>query len=214
MGEGSDILHLVVVYAAQSVSRRSGLWEKLGELIHGIEEPLLVWGDFNTIIRLDERTGGNGRLTQDSLTLGDWVNESTLIDMGFRGSKFTWRRGRVVDTYIAKRLDRVLCNAIARLKWQEASVTHLPFLASDQTPLFIQLAPEQTGNPRRRPFHFEAAWLKHESFMELVKNSQNSDVSTPRALKSLKEKLKVWNREVFGDVQKRKEKLLADIKFV
>jgi len=67
----------------------------------------------------------------DSLEFGNWINEMALIDMGFNGNKFRWRRGRVAQTYIAKRLDRVLCSAHTRLRWQEASVSHLPFFSSD-----------------------------------------------------------------------------------
>ena len=119
-----EMLNLVVVYAAPSVSRRSGLWNCLQSVIQGIERPLIIGGDFNTIVRIDERTGGNGQL-------------SALIDMGFRGKQFTWRRGRSKQTYIAERLDRVLCCPQARLKWHEAMVTHLPFLSSDHTPLYV-----------------------------------------------------------------------------
>lgn len=93
VSDGAEILHLVVVYAAPTVSRRSGLWDKLGEMLQNIDEPLVVGGDFNTIVRLDERTGGNGRLSQDSATFSDWINDATLIDMGFKGHRFTWRRG-------------------------------------------------------------------------------------------------------------------------
>ncbi|CAA7042858.1 unnamed protein product [Microthlaspi erraticum] len=70
------------------------------------------------------------------------------------------------------------------------------------------------GNAGRRPFRFEAAWLKHSDFKQLVLTSWKGDISTPKALDSLRIILKKWNREVFGDVQKRKEKLLDDIKRV
>lgn len=59
---GDESMNLVVVYAAPTVSRRSGLWEELRGVINGLEGPLIIGGDFNTILRLDERTGGNGRL--------------------------------------------------------------------------------------------------------------------------------------------------------
>lgn len=214
VGEGLEVLHLVVVYAAPTVSRRSGLWDTLKGVIQGIDEPLVIGGDFNTIIRLDERTGGNGRLSLDSLAFGEWVNELSLIDMGFKGNQFTWRRGRVESTYVAKRLDRVLCNAHSRLKWQEALVTHLPFLSSDHTPLHVQLSPSPQCNPSRRPFRFEAAWLQHEGFQAMLQDSWNSQLTTPQALAGLREQLKRWNREVFGHVQKRKEKLMEEIKKV
>lgn len=211
---GTGVLNLVVVYAAPSASRRSGLWEKLGEVVRGLEEPLLIGGDFNTIVRTDERSGGNGQLSPDSLEFGNWINDSALIDMGFRGNKYTWRRCKVVNMFVAKRLDRVLCSAHLRLKWQEARVTHLPFLSSDHAPLYIQLCPEEECNPRRRPFRFEAVWLTHLGFKDLLVASWDAQLKTPEALNVLRVKLQKWNREVFGDVKRRKEVLLADIKKV
>lgn len=53
---GEETLNLIVVYAAPSVSRRSSLWGQLKDVIGGIERPLVIGGDFNTIVRLDERT--------------------------------------------------------------------------------------------------------------------------------------------------------------
>ncbi|CAA7036130.1 unnamed protein product [Microthlaspi erraticum] len=90
----SEVLHIIAVYAAPTVSRRSGLWAELKEEIQAISEPFIIGGDFNTIVRIDERSGGNGRLSPDSLAFGDWINEMMLIDMGFRGNQFTWKRGK------------------------------------------------------------------------------------------------------------------------
>lgn len=209
-----ESLNLIVVYAAPTASRRSGLWAQLGDVIRGVTGPVFVGGDFNTIVRLDERTGGNGRLSSDSLAFGEWINDLSLIDLGFCGNKFTWRRGREESSFVAKRLDRVLCCAHTRLQWQEAVVTHLPFLASDHAPMYVQLSPESKGDPGRRPFRFEAAWLNHAGFKELLLNSWNVNINTPAALEGLRETLKKWNKEVFGDVQKRKEELLNKIKGV
>lgn len=70
------------------------------------------------------------------------------------------------------------------------------------------------SDPKRRPFRFEAAWLKHSGFKDLLTASWKRDISTAAALVSLKDTLRRWNREVFGDVMKRKEKLLVEIKTV
>ncbi|XP_010501876.1 PREDICTED: uncharacterized protein LOC104779198 [Camelina sativa] len=201
---GEEVINIIVVYAAPTVSRRSGLWAQLREVMCGVVGSLLVGGDFNTIVRLDERSGGNGRLSQDSVTFGDWINKSPLIDMGFKGKQFTWRRGREERTLVAKRLDRVLCCPATRLRWQEAKVTHLPFLSSNHVPLYVQLSPETVMDPRWRPFRFEAAWMKHECFKDLLLASWRRDLSTPDALKQLEVTLCRWNREVFGVVQRRK----------
>lgn len=210
----ADVTHIVVVYAAPSVSRRSGLWEERRSSIQGVTDPILIGSDFNTIVRIDERTGGSGGLSPDSLAFGTWINDLSLIDMGFSGNKFTWKRGRVENTFVAKRLDRVLCCASLRLKWKEAKVTHLPFLSSDHAPVYVQLCPPTREDPRRRPFRFKAAWLQHTSFKDLLMASWNNEISTQMALKHLQTNLKKWNREVFGDVIKRKEKLMEEIKVV
>ncbi|CAA7044678.1 unnamed protein product [Microthlaspi erraticum] len=193
IANGEEVLHVIVVYAAPSVSRRSGLWDELRSVIGGLDGPVLIGGDFNTIVRVDERAGGNGRLSPDSLAFGEWINDLSLIDMGFRGNMFTWKRGKLERNFVAKRLDRVLCCAHTRLKWQETVVTHLPFLSSDHAPLYVQLSPEILRDPKRRPFRFEAAWLKHEGFQDLVKAS--------------------W-KDVFGEISQRKELLLREIKDV
>lgn len=187
---GEQILNLIVVYAAPTVGRRSGLWGELRDVIVGIEGPLIIGGDFNTIVRLDERIGGNGRLSADSLAFGEWINKLALIDMGFRGNKFTWKRGRLEQNFVAKRLDRVLCCGHSRLKWQEALVSHLPFMSSDHAPMYVQLCPEVRGTPSRRPFRFEAAWLTHPGFKDLFVTSWNREMTTSEALKGLQIKLR------------------------
>lgn len=47
---------------------------KLSDVMRGVVGPLIVGGDFNTIVRIDERTGGNGCLSTDSLAFGDWIS--------------------------------------------------------------------------------------------------------------------------------------------
>ncbi|CAA7051323.1 unnamed protein product [Microthlaspi erraticum] len=212
--KNSETIHLIVVYAAPSVSRRSGIWNQLDDVLQNLTGPVIIGGDFNTIVRVDERTGGNGQLSPDSLAFGEWINNRALIDMGFMGPQFTWKRGREERFFIAKRLDRVFCNAHTRLLWQEATVRHLPFLSSDHTPLYVQLEPGPTGDPKRWPFRFEAAWLKHPGFKDLLVSPWDGEIDTPQALEKLKLTLRRWNREVFGDIQRRKEKLLTDIKSI
>lgn len=91
---GQEVFNLIVVYAAPSASRRSGLWKKLRDIVREVEGPVIIGGDFNTIVRLDERTGGNGRMSLDFIAFGQWINNLSLIDMGFQRSKYTWNRGR------------------------------------------------------------------------------------------------------------------------
>ncbi|XP_019087314.1 PREDICTED: uncharacterized protein LOC109127232 [Camelina sativa] len=76
------------------------------------------------------------------------------------------------------------------------------------------LCPEAKGDPSKRPFGFEAAWLHPPGFKDLLSTSWNNELATPEALQMLQSKLKKWNREIFGDVNKRKFHLLEELKVV
>ena len=71
---------------------------------------------------------------------------------------------------------------------------------------------------RKSPFRLENMWLKSEGFHDRVKwwwNSYNYSGSPSyvlvQKLKYLKINLHRWNKEVFGDVNMRKNELLAQI---
>ncbi|KAL8170568.1 hypothetical protein V2J09_022372 [Rumex salicifolius] len=112
-GKGS--INLITVYAALTPQRRRLLWDELSGILEN---------------------GGNGVLSPHSVEFRQWIHQNSLIDLGFKGNRFTWIRGRTTATRIAKRLDR------------EASVAHLPSLSSNHALLYLQLSPERKCDPR------------------------------------------------------------------
>lgn len=211
---GDAAVDLIVVYAPPTPSRRSKLWDTLSAVIRGVKGPVIIGEDFNMIVRVDERSGGSGPLSPDSIAFGEWINDSSLLTWVSRVTNSVGSGSVRRDFFVAKRLDRVLCCSHARLKWQEATLTHLPFLASDHAPLYLQLALGVGKNRFRRPFRFEAAWLSHPGFKELLLASWKGNIPTPEALKGIQTTLRKWNKEVFGDIQEKKEKLMVEIKTV
>ncbi|KAL7171208.1 hypothetical protein ACSBR2_035953 [Camellia fascicularis] len=68
------------------------------------------------------------------------------------------------------------------------------------------------SNPQNRPVRFEAAWLCHPTFPEVVQLSWlNKDFKLLEAINNFTQNVKTWNREVFGNIFKRKRNLLARI---
>lgn len=63
------------------------------------------------------------------------------------------------------------------------------------------------------PFRFEKMWLTHGSLEENIANWWSKDFHGPllsrvaNKLRLVKENLKVWNKETFGDIFKRKDQL-------
>ncbi|KAL8161368.1 hypothetical protein V2J09_012857 [Rumex salicifolius] len=96
------------------------------------------------------------------------------------------------------------------MKWELCTS---PFFLLTMRHCIFQLCPGRVGKPWRRPFHFEATWLSHLAFKELVLALWDSGLSMPASLNILRARLKIWNREVFH-VQTRKPKLLGEIQSV
>eukprot|EP00253_Pinus_taeda_P026765 PITA_26765 len=86
----------------------------------------------------------------------------------------------------------------------------LPSGGSDHWP--ISLIVEVQGTPRNKPFRFENFWLDHPNFLEMVKKwwSEPLEVrgskmfNLQKKLKATKEKIKVWNKTVFGNIFQEK----------
>ena len=119
-------------------------------------------GDLNVIARANERRGGAANRSGVSRIFVDWLQQSGLLDLGFVGPRFTWKRGSLYQ-----RLDRALCNTQWRLKFLKAVVRHLVRYQSDHRPLlldFFSLVPNQ----RDRPFRFIQAWMTHADYRDFV----------------------------------------------
>ena len=70
------------------------------------------------------------------------------------------------------------------------------------------------------PFRFENMWLKAEGFKELVCSCWqgidvrgNASYKLATKMKEIKQKLKVWNREVFGKLECNKSVALQQVEF-
>ncbi|XP_020238991.1 uncharacterized protein LOC109818021 [Cajanus cajan] len=146
------------------------LWGDLCRLAISIDGPWHLMGDFNAVLRQHERSGGssNACIRGDN-AFKDFVNRCQLMDIGYNGSPFTWRRGSVFE-----RLDRSLASYEWRIMFPDAFLTHLNPLKSDHAPILLKLL--ATGHRRRgsKPFRFEAAWLTHESFPAFLQQEWNT----------------------------------------
>ena len=117
-----------------------------------------------------------------------WIDDNNLCDLGYSGAKFTWCRGTV-----AKRLDRVLCNAQWFDYFVNAYVKVLPKIKSDHSPLLIHFDRDSNQHGRDRPFRFLASGVLDDRFKNFVKDNWNGDVPYGIALTNFVEKASHWN---------------------
>lgn len=105
------------------------------------------------------------------------------------------------------RLDRVMCTPECIDKFPQMVIKHLPMFRSDHSPILVQL----NGEVRRKQkgFKFQAAWVGHKGFSNMVEDSWRQDVSFMGNVESTARALDKWNQEVFGNIFHRKKKLMA-----
>lgn len=90
--DGGKVWELIALYASPHTNIHKLFWGKINEM--RIEHPWLVIGDFNCVIREEERNSGR----EVSSFFVDGVSQRGLIDLGYVGPAFTWNQGNNVDT--------------------------------------------------------------------------------------------------------------------
>ncbi|XP_026378812.1 uncharacterized protein LOC113273281 [Papaver somniferum] len=169
-----------------------------------MDKPWLILGDFNSILPVDEKKGGRNPLSSSIRDFQDCIDLCGLLQAPKSGLEFSWCNGRVGNKRILCNLDRALFN----LKWLKTFNGwhyHVGTRGiSDHGPLIRS----NTIIPRASniPFRFQKMCLNHPYFLQIMCESWNEDIDgNPifvfmNKLKRLKKILKIWNWEVFGDV--------------
>ncbi|CAN1153189.1 hypothetical protein LINPERHAP2_LOCUS19244 [Linum perenne] len=193
---------LTAVYASPQATTRVLLWDALKRLSINQNAHWAVIGDFNAILLVEDKRGGSAFERRRSKSFIETVDLCGLSNIPFSGPRFTWGRNGLLS-----RIDRALVNASWIQMFPELAVTHLHKIKSDHRP--ILLCPSvQVYSTNTKPFRFLSAWLSHSSFNFFVKNKWGASLELSYALDDLSSQLKKWNKNVFGNIFKRKKRLL------
>ncbi|CAN1760501.1 hypothetical protein LINPERHAP1_LOCUS7551 [Linum perenne] len=182
------------------------LWDYIRDLHQRTCGPWLLCGDFNSIRSMGDNSGGAAFNSARCRDFKQCAEDCQLLDVDFRGPRFTWFHGQ-----ICQRLDRAVRNADWAVSFPEVVTRHLPRIGSDHHPILIHCPTGLVPHPSRRPFRFVAAWLEHESFSPTLRNAWKCNVTTPSTLKYLQVNLRRWNKDIFGNIFKRKKHLLLHL---
>ncbi|GAA0158400.1 hypothetical protein LIER_15442 [Lithospermum erythrorhizon] len=156
-------------------------------------------GDFNAIVGHSEQVGCKAINPRALEEFNECILNCRLEDAGYKGLSFSWTNGRV-----SKRLDRVLLNHSYGELFPLVKVTQLAKTGSDHAPLLVESRRPKEG--KGGFFRFQKMWFRHEGFIKAVEENWRQPTygdplfSLHFKQKRLKDFLKTWNREVFGDV--------------
>ncbi|XP_039015929.1 uncharacterized protein LOC120146444 [Hibiscus syriacus] len=198
--------YLKAVYASPNQSIRKEFWELLSKLKPDNNAPWILGGDFNYILKPEERLGSSNRYRAGSKLFQDFIFNNELIDVNYQEDEFTWRRGN-----LWQRLDRCLMN----IKWLEVfpytRVHHLDRIGSDHCPIMLQTDQHHKDN-RIKPFRFLAAWMEHPNFVKFLKKEWAKHNDFLDSLNHIRQIIGIWNRETFGSINQKKRRIISRLK--
>lgn len=192
------------VYGCPSRSGREKVWEEIKEVGKFEFLPWLV-GDFYEVLSLGDKVGGNHPSQSRLSSFHDMLNVCGLVDLEFKGPKFTWRNNRADDGFIMERIDMAFANSKWRERFDKAVVLVEAAIGSDHNPLILNTS--YPLNKVKKPFRFESFWTTEEdcglivteAWAQYVNGSKMAKVC--KKLRGCKDKLKDWNRVNFGDIR-------------
>jgi len=212
---GTDIHgHLTNTYFPQDQQLKLKALETLTSLNSSRRYPLWIsGGDFNIITHLEEKKGGRRKLEEDSTSFKDFIRSNQLIDVQTSNGTYTWTNKRRGVHNIASRLDRFLLSDNAIHLGGDFHASILPQGGSDHWPIMLQWT--RPGKHCNRPFRYEAFWSSHPNFKEVVQTAWRTFTPPEGAkmykfqqkLRHLKQVLKAWNKNHFGNITESRQKL-------
>nr|XP_025616965.1 uncharacterized protein LOC112709287 [Arachis hypogaea] len=181
------------------------VWEELSFITGVCQVPICYMGDFNEIVRVDERKGANA-LTASAEDFRDWIWDMELVDLELNDRKFTWFRGQSCS-----RIDRVFVSLEWLEQFPEIRLKGGPRGLSDHCPLIVEDSRLREG---LRPFRSLNSWFTHDGFLRMVKEEWRGlgEVQFTKKLKALTIPLSRWHKEKFGDIDLKVQQLEDEIK--
>ncbi|KAF7151544.1 hypothetical protein RHSIM_Rhsim02G0152800 [Rhododendron simsii] len=217
-GANKKFLHVVVndkstnecwastfVYGCPSRLGRQQVWDCIKNIARSELLPWLCMGDFNQVLTVDDKIGGLEPSQNMLSSFHDMISSCGLVDLEFKGPRFTWRNNRSEDSFIMERIDMAFANSKWREMYAKAMVFMEAAIGSDHNP--IMLNTDVPLNKVGKPFRFESYWLSGEECSSVVLEAWSMRQEGPvmlavcKKLRACKEKLKEWSRKKFGDLR-------------
>ena len=126
------------------------MWDLLRHLTSIDPVPWVCIGDFNEILNLLEKWGGNKRQRGLIEAFQSTLEDCRLLDLGYQGQKFTWNNGRAGNDFVKERLDRVVANEEWCEIFPKVDICVEEEMSSVHCPIYVTL---QEDMKRRRRTH-------------------------------------------------------------
>lgn len=95
------------IYGPVNTFEKNIVWKEISNCLVNFQNiPIILGGDFNTILNLNEKTGGILRTSQAIKEFKEWYSDLNLTNIPCGNGIYTWNNRRKYFSYIAEKLDR------------------------------------------------------------------------------------------------------------
>ncbi|KAF9625204.1 hypothetical protein IFM89_020438 [Coptis chinensis] len=199
-----DGVLLSIIHAHCSYVNRRQLWMDLHQFSL-MNLPWLILGDFNAYLSYSDKQGGHRPSIAAMSDFRDFIGSNHLMEAPCKGFHFSWWNKQVGRLKILGKLDRMFFNILWSSKYPGWNYKVCNRLCSDHSPIVGRSV--DIPRPKNVPFKFFNMWCSQPSFRDKVKAiwdvplAGHSIYILTQKLKRLKSALKVWNREIFGNIK-------------
>ena len=211
----AQTVNIVAVYSPCDIQNKRILWDQIKQLKNTQSGDLwCVMGDFNSIRDSSERFGICQREPKiNSIQeFNEWIEDLEVVEAPWTGRSFTWFRPNGSSR---SKIDRFLLSPEWLDTWPASIQSTLSRNFSDHCPIILRSTTIDWGP---KPFRVLDCWLSDPSFKETVKNCWLSSqlpgwggFVLKEKIKILKQKLKIWNKESYGDTLKKVIKIEEEL---
>ena len=138
-----DAWRLTGFYGAPETHLLEESWTLLRRLSSLFSLPWCCLGDFNELIRAEEKQGRIHRSENQMQRFRDAIDDYGFLDLGYQGPSFTWTNNRVGDMNW-ERLDRALATPEWLMLFPTTKVHHLDGRWSYHKPILVSTDPMRT----------------------------------------------------------------------
>ncbi|XP_058757340.1 uncharacterized protein LOC131630577 [Vicia villosa] len=205
--------YFVNIYSSCCIAEKRVLWNRLLEWKqHFLVGEWIIGGDFNAIKKGEERRGKVQSSRVEMEEFSKFIELMEVVDLPMLGNKFTWlnSNGRA-----RSRIDRILLSEGIIKLWNAVAQVTGKRDVSNHRPVWVKSSNVDWGP---KPFKVFKCWFEHGDFLKFVKtewNSHNEDGTSAfvlkEKLKRLRERLRWWNRNVFGWVDMKFDEDVEEI---
>lgn len=207
----NGLMYFTCVYGHPIQGLRHHFWEKLQRMSTTRTGPWLLCGDFNEILKPEEKIGGPTREPWSLVDFNLMTQVCRLQDLSYMGNNMTWsgnRKGHKIQSW----LDRGFGNDELRALYPASRIIYLEMVESDHRPAIIQI--RKTTEFGKKSFCFDNRLIEREGFLEVVKEGWNSStlgnrVSVSDRIRKCRHTISQWKKANNTNSAKRIKALIT-----